>query len=341
MLVALAILGMIMVIILAIISETERSWKHFSGNTQAFQNARLAFDTITRSLSEATLNTYYDYYDTNRNRRTTSNTGTFVPAIYGRYSELHFVSGKALVTSPLAQVTHSVFFQTPVSYTASTGSFGNLTTLLNGVGFYIVFTSDVGDRPSFFGSLSPAPAPRYRYRLMEFLQPTENLTVYSNATGTSWFTTPLQSLSPAPPSILLAENIIALVICPQMANEMTPTNPSSSLTSNYEYDSRTPWTTGTSPTQTTWTSGAQPVQMNQLPPLVRVVLIAVDEASMLQIEGGSTTPPNLGFSYTSVFQNPANLAADITTVSTALAGKHINYRVFQTDVPIRSAHWSQ
>jgi len=331
LLVAMAVLSLILLMIMVMLSATERSWKHFSSNTQAFQNARLAFDTMNRTLSEATLNTYYDYYNSGYSPRTNANTGTFVPAYYGRYSELHFISGKQLVALPLPQVTHSVFFQTPVSYSAATGSYGNLTSLLNAVGFYIDFTSDTSDWPTFFSSLTSQPAPRYRYRLIEFLQPTEQLSVYSSLTGTSWFTTPLQSASP--PTFLLADNIIACVICPHLAGEMTPATPTSSLTTTYEYDSRV----ASSP----WTSGSQPVQMNQLPPLLRVVLIAVDEPSMLQIQGSSTAQPSLGFNYANVFQNPANLKTDITTVTSALAAKHVNYHVFQTDVPIRSANWSQ
>src|SRR5471030_3102628 len=38
----------------------------------AFASARTAFDTITKNLSQATLNTYLDYYDANGLRRTDS-----------------------------------------------------------------------------------------------------------------------------------------------------------------------------------------------------------------------------------------------------------------------------
>jgi uncharacterized protein (TIGR02599 family) len=335
MLVSLAIFAMIMVIVLQIITATETSWKHFSGNTQAFQGARTAFDAVYRSLSEATLNTYYDYYDSGRNRRTAANSATFVPSVYGRYSELHFITGKSLVTLPRPQITQSVFFQTPVNYTADNTDYGTTTSLLNAVGFYVDFNSDQSSRPSFFSSLATQPAARWRYRLMEFIQPTEQLTVYTSLTGTNWFSTPLQSTNPSPSVAVLGENIIACVACPHLAGEMTPTSTGTgtTLTSNYEYDSRA--------ASNPWTSGTQPVNMNQLPPLVRLVLIATDEASMTQIQHGSTSQPDMGFTYSSVFQDPSKLDADIATVTTALAGKHINYRVFQTDVPIRSAHWSQ
>ena len=335
MLVALAIFSVILVIVTQVISQTERAWKYSSNKIQAFQGARIAFDTMYRTLGESTLNTYYTYYNSAYSPLTTANASTFVPAVYGRCSELHFISGKALVSQPRTQVTQSVFFQTPVSYTTTPGSYGNMTSLLNAVGFYIDFNSDQTAWPSFFTSLSTQAAPRYRYRLMEFLQPTEQLTVYSSTSGTAWFTAPLQATSP--PVYVLAENIIACVVCPHLPGEMDPSSTTQGTTlipqNNYEYDSRV--------ASTPWTTGAQPVQMHQLPPLVRLVLIAVDETSMIQIMGNSKSQPNLGFNYSTVFQNPANLTTDIATVSAALTAKHVNFRVFQTDVPIRGANWSQ
>jgi uncharacterized protein (TIGR02599 family) len=334
MLVSVAIFAMILVFVLQIISMTELSWKRSSQDIQSFQSARIAFDTMYRTISEATLNTYYDYYNSSYAPLTAANASTFVPTVYGRYSELHFISGKTLITLPRPQVTHSVFFQSPLSYTGTQSSYGEMTSLLNAVGFFIDFNSDQSSRPSFFSSLTTQPADRYRYRLMEFLQPTEQFSVYgSNPTPTSWFTAPIASGSP--PVVVLAENIIACVVCPHLAGEMEPGSPTTgtTLTSNYEYDSHS--------AANPWTSGTQPANMNQLPPLVRVVLIAVDEASMIRIQGGNNTAADLGFSYPSVFQNPAQVTADIATVSTALTNKHVNYRVFQTDIPIRSANWSQ
>ncbi|MDD5262956.1 MAG: competence system putative prepilin ComGE, partial [Methylacidiphilales bacterium] len=333
-LVALAILSIIMLVILKIITETGRAWKSSSAKIEAFQSARMAFETMNRSLGQATLNTYYDYYDATRNKRTNTNSATFVPDVYGRYSELQFISGKSLVTTPRQQVSHSVFFQTPLGYSANSGSYGQLEGLLNSVGFYIEFNSDQADRPSFFSALPGSSSKiRYRYRLMQMLQPSEQLSTYS-VTDTSWFTGPINSGSP--PTRLLAENILACVIYPHMPGDTTgtsapaPTPAPILLTGDYEYNTRV-----------AWTSGAQPPTMNQLPPLVEVVLIAADEISMLRVQGTSTTQPSLGFDYSSVFQIPANLDADIQTVSQALISKHVKFRVFRRDIVIRQAHWSQ
>jgi len=58
------------------------------------------------------------------------------------------------------------------------------------------------------------------------------------------------------------------------------------------------------------------------------------------LQAASTTAPDLGFDYAKVFQNSSNLDADLKTVGVALASKHINYRIFQTDVAIQGAKWS-
>jgi len=335
-LVAITILSMIMLVIFQIIHETSRAWKSSTAKIEAFQNARMAFETMSRSLSQATLNTYYDYYDIQRKRRGNSDTATtvtsanFVPDTYGRFSELHFVSGKNLVSLPRPQVTHSVFLQTPLGQTANTSSYGKLQGLLNSAGFYVEFNTDASDRPTFFSALPSGSAPaRWRYRLMHLLQPTEQNTVYST-TDNTWFTAPISSTSP--PTRLLAENIIACVIYPHLANDTTGTSTPTTvpvLTTNYEYSTRV-----------SWTGGDQPVTMNQLPPLVQIVLIAVEEVSMLRLQGNGGSPPSLGFDYSAVFQNPSQMEEDINTVSQALINKNIKFRVFRRDIAIRQARWS-
>jgi uncharacterized protein (TIGR02599 family) len=337
LLVSMVILTLILFVVLSVTTETTKLWRNSSAKIESFQNARLAFETITRSLSHASLNTYYDYYNNAYQSHTqvaagdasngTSNLSGFVPFTYGRNSDLEFVSGKALLTTPV-QVTHSVFFQTPSGYTSpgNTSTYGSLGNLLNSVGFYVDFDNNLADRPAFLSSLPNSPPIRYRYRLMEFLQPTESFSLYGTTFPDplhSWFTGAVTSNS-----FLLAENILALIILPRLPTDQLGT---STLTNNYEYDS-----------QTTWTGGTQPVAMNQLPPIVHVVLIAADEPSMARVQGTSTTAPNLGFSYNQLFQScgSGQLDSDLGTVSNALTQKHINFRIFSTDVVIEGAKWS-
>lgn len=328
LLVAMAILTLILGFVFSLTNMAGKSLQYSSAKIEAFASARSAFDLMTRTIGSATLNTYYDYYNSSRQRLTPANASSFVPALYGRYSELEFVCGKNLVQLPRKQVTHSIFFQTPLSYTQIASSSG-LSSLLNAVGFYIEFNNDSAERPPFFNPTTS----RWRYRLMQLVQPTEKLSIYKDISAPShaWFT---DAISATPqPARVLAENIIACVICPRMAEDGTTV---SSLTTNYEYDSNI----ALAAPSISWTSGSQPVSMNQLPPTVRVVLIALDERSMTRLQGSSSMPPDLGFNYNNVFQTSANLEADLATVSAALTAKKLNFRIFQTDVAIRGAKWS-
>jgi uncharacterized protein (TIGR02599 family) len=317
-LVSMAVLSGILVVCFGILNTTGKAWKASSEKIDEFQSARRAFERITRTLSQATLNTYYDYYDSSRTRRQPSNASTFVPDLYGRQSELQFISGKSLVTGSHTQVTHSVFFVAPLGYTQTTG-YSEMAKLLDAMGYFIEFDSDGTSRPDFLAQLTNPPAVRWRYRLLEFRQPSESLSIYQ-VSDHSWISSGLAASSP--PVYVIAENIIACVILPKLAEDAT------TLASAYEYDTRT-----------TWTSGTQPATMHQLPPIVQVVLIAVSEASMARVQNGSAVP-DLGFSYSEVFQTAANLEADLTSVTDALERKHLHYRIFRADVALREARWN-
>lgn len=315
LMVAMAVFVLILLVILAITQATGTAWKGARSKVDAFQSARLAFENINRSLSQATLNTYYDYFDASGVRRTTNNFSTFVPATYGRQSELHFVSGKTNVSG---QVTHSVFFQTPSGY-ASDIQYQTMGTLLNACGFYIVHTNDTL-RPAFLSSLPNAPANETRFRLMQFLQPSEQMTVYSS-TGSAWFTTPLTSNSA--PIEQLAPNIIAMVVLPRKStgDASQPTN--SLISSNYEYDSRA------------GSGSTQAITQNQLPPLVEVVLVAVDERSARRIEDEHLQIPSGLFS-----QDSQKLEDDLGSLESFLNQNRLVYRVFRTTVPLHNSKWS-
>src|ERR1700761_4626986 len=90
MLVAVAILLILMTIIFSIIQITSQAWKKSTQTTGSMQQARVAFERMTRNISQATLNTYYSYYYA---------AGSTAPSYYMRQSELQFVSGNGPVAS--------------------------------------------------------------------------------------------------------------------------------------------------------------------------------------------------------------------------------------------------
>ena len=326
MLVAVAVLAIILAIVFTMTQQAADIFKKTSGQMEAFRSARNAFETMTRQISLATLNNYYDYLDASGAPLTSANSTNFAPASYALTSNLHFVSGKSLLTTP-PQVTQSLFFQAPLGYT-TTGTYQGLGNLLNAVGYYIEYSTNAP--PNFLSSSSA----NYRYRLMEFLQPTESMTVYTTSlaasTANNWFTVPLAT--PPAPVHLLADNIIALIILPR--NSLGDSS-SARLTTDYEYDTRA-------------LTGTPPTPLNQLPPIVEVVMVAIDEASASRLAHSAvagTQPSEITTALAGLFQKPSTtasisddqLTADIKTLGDRLSGSHIRFLVFQTNVPLRGS----
>jgi uncharacterized protein (TIGR02599 family) len=337
MLVSVAILGVIMAIILSMVQQTGSLWKNTSGKIEGFRNARAAFDAMTRTISQATLETYFDYQDSSNNWA--GSTAYTSPSKYVRRSDLHFISGQGGgSTNPLlaasfsnnsatyTPVTHAIFFQAPLGYSTL---YPTQQRLLNACGFYVAYGPDP-NVPSYLSSLSP----RYRYRLMEFLQPAESLQVYmttAGATESTWFTNSITGTYTTSANYVLAENVVALVVWPKPGAGDLATGTTGTLTTNYSYDSRS--STGT-------------LTYNQLPPIVQVTMVVIDETSAIHL-GNSAAPPALtaGAPFTDVTKyttDMGTLEANLMATAGNSAGNHIplNYRVYQTEVAISGAKWS-
>jgi uncharacterized protein (TIGR02599 family) len=362
MMVAITVLAVILATISAILLEITRAWKSSSGTTESFRDTRAAFEAMTRTISHATLNTYYDYVDANGNFRTPANASTFVPSTYARQSDLQFVSGttKSTLLSTVAQIpspiTHAIFFQAPLGETDENGQNGTqnytaLNSTLNACGFYVTYGADPSVPTFLPGNAVPV---RYRYRLMQFTEPTEYLSIYDSQTGAplaqgtspsvydKWFLGPLglmpntSATSPIPTSVSqLAQNVIALIILPELSPSDQAANPTTILAPNYDYDSRNS------------ANGITSSTFNQLPPEVDITMVAIDEASALKL-GNTTTPPNLsqGSSFTTsslLPQDLANLENNLSATPGNAAGNHIplHFRVFHSEVAMQSAKWSK
>ena len=314
MMVAMAVTSIIVVVLLALLQSTATTWQRNTDSSKSYASARAAFESMSRTISESTLNTYADYYDAARSNRA-SGSLTFVPAVYGRKSDLHFVTGNALVNS---QQGGSVFFTAPFDYdtNATPPATGGQ---LNGIGYFVRFSAD-STVPAFVTNNPP------RYRLFQFLQPTTSLKVMNtNFPGNAWFTGDVNASSNCYP---LAANIVAFAVLPKLSErENTNLN---SLTTNFSYDSRMAWSAGT-----------QPTNMHQLPPVVRVVMVTLDETSAARIQGASAPGiAELGYDPSTVFDTAANLETSLETIAVKLSEKNLKFRVFRADIPIRAAKWS-
>lgn len=333
LLVATVVLLMIMAILLSITTQTGNLWRTTTAKMEQFRGARDAFEAMTRRLGQATLNTYWDYDNPT------------APTRYVRQSELRFISGNTVAltgapTAPRQWPTHGVFFQAPLGFSQDSTTYG-LENLLNTWGYFIEFGSDAAERPPIVTTqITPL---RYRYRLCEFMQPTNALSIYNYTsgltgtmsnnltyTGRDWFSIPMNlsdtSTAPVRPVHVLAENIIALIILPKLSQ--TEDSTGTTLAPLYTYDS------------TTTNSNATLNPKNQLPPILEVTMVAIDEASAIRLaQSQGSTMPDFGLG--SLFTDATKMSADLATLQQTLDSKHINYRVFSTNVAIKGAKWSR
>ena len=167
---------------------------------------------------------------------------------------------------------------------------------------------------------------RPRFRLYQWLPSSDSLTVASSSgriTNSAWVT-PTNSVLP------LAENIIAFVIrVPSTDSSGYSTN-----ATNYGWDSLT-----------VWTNGPQPAQMHQLPPMVNVTMVAVEEAAVNRLAGNArkaeAAATALGITNLSdLFSSASSYSDDLDTLKAALSAKNVPYRIFTTTIPLRGSRWS-
>jgi uncharacterized protein (TIGR02599 family) len=337
LMVSCAILAVMMGLISLAIRQMAGGIKTSTAKVDAFQSARTGFESVSRTLGVATLNTYWDYFNSSRQPRSAANASTFQPATYGRQSDLHFLIYGSTFTNSLDNINstsnrltpagHSVFFQAPLGYFTNTSS-TNPPGSLNPCGFFVAYGNDP-TKPNLTG-INDRP----RFRLYQWLPSSESLTVASSSgriTNSAWVT-PTNGVRP------LAENIIAFVIrVPSATNSTGPAMNSttySTTATNYNWNSLTPGT-----------STNHPAQMHQLPPLVNITMVAVEEAAVNRLAGTAASASDaasaMGITnFSTLFTDEAQYDADLLMLETALSGKNIPYRTFTTTVPLRGSRWS-
>ncbi len=347
LMVATVILSVILMLTLSMVNSVGKITQSTRAKVETFQEARAGFEAMTRNLSQSILNTYWDYQYPSGNT-------ALAPTDYIRQSELHFIAGPAqsgvspnlLLDAGLQTATHAVFFLAPRGY--SDGSAGRpLGNLLNAFGYYVEFGSDAGMRPPFLTS-TIAPL-RYRFRLMEMTQPSSQLSIYddlakfktSNAALLldNWFVGPLKLA--ARPTHALGENIIALVIEPMRSpNETVPVGAPATLAPNYVYDTRA--YLRASPVVS---ADLAALSRNQIPAMLRVTVVALDEPSAARLQGASTSAPTIpvagGKEMKDLFRDSSKYAEDLANLEQGLMDARLNYRVFTSSVSVLQSKWSE
>lgn len=320
LLVAMTILSLLLLMLASMIDQVQSAFSYAESKVSQFREARVAFDQITKSLSQATVNGYWDYEMEKVKQKE-------VPKSYVRRSDMQFkvVNAQSLVGTGAAGCGHAVLFQAPLGFS---NKYENMKSLLNGRGYFVYF----GDDSLFKPSIVDTP-PRYRYRVMEYRPPSENNMIFSDsieerAQGKDlvvdwWYTDKISPTSGTSYSYPLAENVICLAFSPRDSLSLDQANSYSLVAPSYEYDS---------------TKHAQKKFEHQVPPLVKVTLVAIDETSAIRVENGATKPVLLP---AGIFTIAANYENDIETLRTTLSGAGVKFKVFSTLVAMRSSKWSE
>ncbi len=372
LMVSTAIIGLMMVMLVQVTGQTSSIWRYTSSKAEQFREARSAFETMTRRISQATLNTYWDYDNPAE------------PKNYERQSELRFISGPMQSGSnsldngnEFVRPTHGVFFQAPFGFVAPAKEgdsvsprYQGLDTLLNTWGYYLEVNNDEALKPRFVDT-----APRIRSRLMELMEPTGAMSIYKHTSGVpganpqskkdykgfDWFRDAFPKAaaddSEGQRAHVIAENIIALSILPKLSEGDTAGNSSlnsrpadardSALAPNYYYHSAENGAGGTN-----GSSGLQGLlnSKHQLPPVLQVTMVAIDETSAQR--NGYTAIGDDPYKVQSssflidaksyrddLFLSPDGGSND--SLEARLIKANVGYRIFTTSIHLRGAKWSQ
>lgn len=317
LLVSMTILALLLLMLAQLLDQIQRTWTYSEGRISQFREARVAFDIITKNLSQAALNTYWDYkYDEEEN----------TVESYRRQSELHFVTlpGKDLSTTGGEISGHAIAFQAPLGFS---NRYRNLNNLFNARGYYVLNGTDEDYTPSI---LENKIEPKKRYRLMEYRPPAEENQIFIDGDEerlvgddpeyTEWFRYDMEKYSHP-----LAENIVAVVISPRDTLEKTEDDRRetySEIAADYQFDSNT---------------HQKQKYRQQVPPLVRVTMVAIDEGSAIRLEAESFRGDLVKNTY---FKSTQNFDKDVEDLKEDLSEKGVNFKVFSTMVALRSAKWS-
>lgn len=313
-LVELLVAGSIFVLLLAmmsgVINQASLIIRRASSQISSFASARSAFDTLNQRLSLATLNTYWAYDN------------VLTPTRYMRLSDLQFVIQKNRMNANCGQ---EVFFQCPEAYSVNS-NYQSATGLLNVCGYRVVYGSDDLFRPEV---VKTAASPlRWRYRLVQTLQTAEDLKVFAGG-GTpeapAWIPSDADLQQIERP---LADNVIALIVWPRLPLENDAQG--TALTTDYTYNSRV-----------NATDDLQPPTAHQLPPIIQVTLVAIDEDSAVQMDSHSATAPGvIESALNGKFTDVTKYQDDLDKLSAYLSSKKIKFQIFNTSIIPREGKWS-
>lgn len=353
LLVSITVLSVLMIVIMQMVDNTQSTVVRQQSRAEEFKDARAALENISRSLSNAVINSYWAYGDSSVAGKVN----------FTRQSDGHFISGPAsvLLGPPHAAPGHGVFFQAAdghVQLPGATSSLGDPYNLIVCAGYYVDFNSDLSARPEFLAQRTEVNPERQRFRLMQLRVPPDQSLLYSSTLDLNkavskegvlrWFR------GPFPPggatwrehSVVLADNILALIAVPRYIavemgtiSESTSSGKENSTTTtkpaeNYYYDSR----------EYQWGDKNEKSRAShhQLPPVVELTLVAVEERSyeaLAEKMGTSALKQKINDIFANLFTQHASFDADMKTLEAGLMGLKLQHRIFSTSVLLRGSKW--
>ncbi len=376
LMVSITILSMMLLLVFQMLDQTQKTWSRAKGMVSTFKEAREGFDHINRTSAQATLKSFFD---------TVKKKGS-TPTEFERQSDLHFVCGPVDEVlgsgSPHPRTGHCVFFNAPLGYNTlddgarneADGGHDGLLTLLNGWGYFVEYGTDKAERPPFLNAMPNAPKEKYRFRLMEFRQPAEALTIYryrqndpnkrSNKDFTAWILdnkfgiNAASNYTPTKDAIrttrVAANNIISLIISPRLSeNEMQAMadrskenggaglrfTKATDIAPNYLYDSREyKYAKSASSDRVAYSK-------NQIPPMLQITMIGIDEVDAERYaardpNAAEDRPPDYAPDK-NYFKKVGDYKTDLKKVTDALDAAQIRYRVFTTNVRMRNSNFNE
>jgi uncharacterized protein (TIGR02599 family) len=329
MLAAMAVLIVLLGIIVGVTNSVSTTVRRASAGVDALASARTGFDLMSRTLSQATLNTYWEYDN------------PLDPNVYLRQSDLQFLIRPNTQKPGYGQ---EIYFAAPETYSTNAG-LRSTRGLLNACSMFVHFGGSQNFRPSGING------EKHRYRLMFGIQPTEQLQIfdkpprasgqaessyrlavqaYWNALG--WIT-PIENGPSAVGAAVtpVADNVIALIAWPRLPTSEDPNGDDLLTDGSFAYNS-----------QENAMDVPQKITANQLPPVVDITMIAISEASAARLDDkNGNAPAVIESALAGRFQLASNFESDLKAVTDALSDARVEFQVFSTAVPLRESKWNK
>ncbi len=331
LLVAMAILMLLMALLTGMIAQIGKISTRTREDLVGFQSVRLGMEAISRRLSQAVLNPYWDYYDESGKR--ISDYKTQEPFTYGRYAELHFVIAsleKLGIQEKLP--SQGVFFQAPLGFTQDS-NLSRVKGLLNVVGFFCG-SYEVQAPLSFFSS-------EKRLGLLELVVPAERTNMYASVYQTEngqapnygWLLPWVNDRGNHSYISPIGENILSVFFIPHypIGEDQSALSKESYLAPQMFYDSRQTGPGGKPATLKrkngkSWSAS----WLHQLPPIIDVYTVGLDDASGRRVMADE---PLLNQIYSGFSSNdPGKLEEELDQLQERAKKIGINLRWFKNTV---------